>query len=95
MPDVVALQDPVARTFGAPASAIGLVGMTGYYGDGIVALPEIERLQALGPVFVGDAISVRAQVPGHVAGERPRYGKLAAEARRETKERERSCGSHR
>jgi 3-hydroxybutyryl-CoA dehydratase len=56
--------------------AIGLVGMTGYYGNGIVALLELRRLRALAPVFAGDTIRVRAEVTGHDEGESPRYGQL-------------------
>jgi acyl dehydratase len=56
--------------------AIGLVGMTGYYGNGIVALLELRRLRALAPVFAGDTIRVRAEVTGHDAGDSPRYGQL-------------------
>jgi acyl dehydratase len=56
--------------------AIGLIGMTGYYGDGIVALLELRRLRALAPVFAGDTIRVRAEVTGHDEGDSPRYGQL-------------------
>jgi len=56
--------------------AIGLVGMTGYYGNGIVALLELRRLRALKPVFAGDTIHVRAEVIGHDEGESPRFGQL-------------------
>jgi acyl dehydratase len=57
--------------------AVGLVGMTGYYGDGIVALLEISTLRALAPVLAGDTLSVRAEVVGHDAGDNPKYGKLS------------------
>lgn len=56
--------------------AIGLVGMTGYYGNGIVALLELRQLKALAPVFDGDTIRVRAEVIGHDTGESPRFGQL-------------------
>lgn len=56
--------------------AIGLVGMTGYYGDGIVALLELRRVRALKPVLSGDTIRVRAEVVECKAGQSPRYGEL-------------------
>jgi 3-hydroxybutyryl-CoA dehydratase len=56
--------------------AVGLVGMTDYYGDAIVALLEIQRLRALKPVLAGDTVSVRAEVIGHEAADNPRYGTL-------------------
>jgi len=58
------------------AIAVGLVGMTGYYGDGIVALLELQTLRALKPVKPGDTISVRATVEVSEPGENPRYGTL-------------------
>ncbi|MCO6381745.1 MaoC/PaaZ C-terminal domain-containing protein [Oceanicola sp. 502str15] len=42
--------------------AVGLVGMTGYYGDAIVALKEISELRATAPVLPGDTLHVRAVV---------------------------------
>jgi 3-hydroxybutyryl-CoA dehydratase len=59
--------------------AVGLVGMTGYYGDAIVALLEIKSLRATSPVFAGDTISVRAEVTGHEAAENPKYGTLSVD----------------
>jgi 3-hydroxybutyryl-CoA dehydratase len=59
--------------------AVGLVGMTGYYGDGIVALLEITRLRALAPVLAGDTLCVRAEVTGHEPGDNPKYGTLTVE----------------
>lgn len=56
--------------------AVGLVGMTNYYGDAIVALLEVQSLRALKPVVPGDTISVRAEVAGCEAGENPKYGTL-------------------
>jgi 3-hydroxybutyryl-CoA dehydratase len=56
--------------------AVGLVGMTGYYGDGIVALIEVRSLRALLPVFAGDTLHVRAEVTAHEEGESPRFGQL-------------------
>lgn len=57
--------------------AVGLVGMTGYYGDAIVALVEVERLRALKPVRAGDTLRVHAEVVETSVDEsRPRYGLL-------------------
>lgn len=58
------------------AIAVGLVGMTGYYGNGIVALLEIQTLRALKPVHPGDTLSVRAEVELCEPGDNPRYGTL-------------------
>lgn len=58
------------------AIAVGLVGMTGYYGDAIVALLEVQRLRALAPVRPGDTLHVRARVVGLEAGETSRHGTL-------------------
>jgi acyl dehydratase len=56
------------------AIAVGLVGMTGYYGDGIVALLELQTLRALKPVQPGDTLFVRAVVEVCEPGDSPRYG---------------------
>jgi len=53
--------------------------MTGYYGDAIVALLEVERIRALKPVLAGDTLWVRSEVIGHEAGENPKYGTLTVE----------------
>ena len=58
------------------AIAVGLVGMTGYYGDGIVALMEIQSLRALKPVRAGDTLITRATVEVSEPGDNPRYGTL-------------------
>jgi 3-hydroxybutyryl-CoA dehydratase len=58
------------------AIAVGLVGMTGYYGDGIVALLEIQNLRALKPVRPGDTLFVRATVEVSEPAENPRFGTL-------------------
>ncbi len=42
--------------------AVGLVGLSGFYGDAIVALVEIKSLKALKPVFSGDTLKVVADV---------------------------------
>jgi acyl dehydratase len=59
------------------AIAVGLVGMSGFYGDAIVALLEIRSLRALKPVAPGDTIHVLAEVSAcELDQERPRYGEL-------------------
>jgi 3-hydroxybutyryl-CoA dehydratase len=56
------------------AIAVGLVGMTGYYGNGIVALLEVQSLRALKPVIPGDTLTVRAETVACEPGESPRHG---------------------
>jgi len=56
--------------------AIGLVGMTGYYGNGIAALLEIRSVKATAPVVAGDTIHVVAEVLSLETGESPRYGQI-------------------
>jgi 3-hydroxybutyryl-CoA dehydratase len=56
--------------------AVGLVGLSGFYGDAIVALVEITGLKALKPVFAGDTLHVVAAVVAHDASG-PKYGTLA------------------
>src|ERR1700730_12215394 len=58
------------------AIAVGLVGMSGFYGNAIVALVEIERLKALKPVIPGDTLRVHAQVVEVQPGGNPKYGVL-------------------
>lgn len=58
------------------AIAVGLVGMSGFYGNAIVALLEVERLKALKPVFPGDTVRVHAEVLELGAGDNPKYGVL-------------------
>lgn len=55
--------------------AVGLVGLSGFYGDAIVALIEITGLKATAPVFAGDTLYVVATVTEHVASG-PKYGTL-------------------
>lgn len=57
------------------ALAVGLVGLSGFYGDAIVALVEIGELKALAPVVAGDTLHVVATVEMHQATG-PRYGTL-------------------
>ncbi|MDO9525168.1 MAG: MaoC/PaaZ C-terminal domain-containing protein [Gemmobacter sp.] len=44
------------------ALAVGLVGLSNWYGDAIVALKEITGLRATAPVLPGDTIHVEAEV---------------------------------
>ena len=55
--------------------AVGLVGLSGFYGDAIVALVEITSLKATKPVFPGDTLHVVATVTVHDASG-PKYGTL-------------------
>jgi 3-hydroxybutyryl-CoA dehydratase len=57
--------------------AIGLMGLNGYYGNGIIALLEVQSIKALKPVKAGDTITVRAEVTGADPGENPKYGTLS------------------
>jgi 3-hydroxybutyryl-CoA dehydratase len=56
--------------------AIGLVGMSGYYGNGIAALLEIRSVKATKPVVAGDTLHVIAEVLSLETGESPRYGQI-------------------
>lgn len=56
------------------AFAVGLVGMSGFYGNAIVALVEVKSLRALKPVIPGDTVKVRAEVVELAAGTNPKYG---------------------
>jgi 3-hydroxybutyryl-CoA dehydratase len=56
--------------------AVGLVGLSNFYGNSIVALVEIISLRALKPVIPGDTVHVRAEVVGLEAGVNPKYGQL-------------------
>jgi 3-hydroxybutyryl-CoA dehydratase len=58
------------------AIAVGLVGMSGFYGNAIVALVEIKSLRALKPVKPGDTLKVRATVVELSEGSNPKYGTL-------------------
>jgi len=55
--------------------AVGLVGLSGFYGDAITALIEVTGLKALKPVFAGDTLHVVATVAVHDASG-PKYGTL-------------------
>src|ERR1700739_4918541 len=54
------------------ALAVGLVGMSGFYGNAIVALVELKSLRALKPVRPGDTLKVRATVTELVVGSNPK-----------------------
>jgi acyl dehydratase len=58
------------------ALAVGLVGMSGFYGNAITALVEIRSLRALKPVIPGDTLLVHAEVVELSAGNNPKYGTL-------------------
>jgi len=60
-------------TFSLP---VGLVGVSGFYGDAIVALVEITALKATKPVFAGDTINVAAEVKARDASG-TKYGTIA------------------
>lgn len=56
--------------------AVGLVGLSGFYGDSITALIEIRSLKATKPVIAGDTLRVHAEVIELKAGENPKYGTI-------------------
>lgn len=58
------------------ALAVGLVGLSGFLGDAIVAFLECQSLRALAPVRPGDTIRVRAEVVQATPGRRPHQGVL-------------------
>jgi 3-hydroxybutyryl-CoA dehydratase len=58
------------------AFAVGLVALSGFYGNAIVALLEGQNLRALQPVRPGDTVRVRAEVVGAETGTNPKYGTL-------------------
>lgn len=54
--------------------AVGLVGLSGFLGEAIVAFRECEGLRALAPVYPGDTLRVHAEVANTEAGRNPKYG---------------------
>jgi 3-hydroxybutyryl-CoA dehydratase len=59
--------------------AVGLVALSGFYGNAIVALLECQDLKALAPVRPGDTIRVRAEVASTEPGANEKYGKLSVD----------------
>jgi acyl dehydratase len=58
------------------ALAVGLVAMSGFYGNAITELVEVKSLRALKPVIPGDTLKVHAEVVELSAGHNPKYGTL-------------------
>lgn len=56
--------------------AVGLVAISGFYGNAITALLEIKTMRALMPVLPGDTLKVHAEVVELSAGTNPKYGTL-------------------
>ena len=56
--------------------AVGLVALSGFYGNAIVALLEIKSMRALKPVVPGDTVRVHAAVMEINSGKNPKYGEL-------------------
>jgi 3-hydroxybutyryl-CoA dehydratase len=56
--------------------AIGLVGMTGYLGDAVVAQLALNDVRATGPVRPGDTLSVVAVVVACNADEESHHGRV-------------------
>ncbi len=61
------------------SDAVGLVGLSGFYGDAIVAMLEVKSLRATKPVVAGDTLKVHATVIATDSGENPKYGTLGVE----------------
>ena len=59
--------------------AVGLVGLSGFLGDAIVALLEVRSIKALKPVRPGDTVRVHATVARCEPGSKPQYGTLELE----------------
>jgi 3-hydroxybutyryl-CoA dehydratase len=56
--------------------AVGLVGMSDFYGDAITALIEVQELRAKKPVYTGDTIKVNITVVELSPGTNPKYGRI-------------------
>ena len=56
--------------------AVGLVALSNFYGNAIVALVEIAHLKALKPVIPGDTVHVQAEVTQLEPGSKPKYGTI-------------------
>jgi acyl dehydratase len=59
-----------------PIHIDGLVGLTNFYGDAIVALLGIDDLRAKKPVLPGDTIRVRAEATAVTTRDSKRFGAL-------------------
>jgi 3-hydroxybutyryl-CoA dehydratase len=59
--------------------AVGLMALSGFYGNAIVALLGCQDLKALAPVRPGDTVRVRAEVVGVETGDNPKYGTLSVD----------------
>jgi acyl dehydratase len=58
------------------AIAVGLVGLSGFYGDAITALIEVQGLRALRPVVAGDTLKVWAEVVELTPSDKPHHGRI-------------------
>jgi len=58
------------------AFAVGLVALSGFLGDAIVAFQECQSIRALAPVYPGDTLRVRAVVAEAEPAKNPKYGTL-------------------
>jgi acyl dehydratase len=56
--------------------AVGLVALSNFYGNSIVALVEISSLRAMKPVLPGDTVHVQAEVVALKPGNKPKYGEI-------------------
>lgn len=56
--------------------AVGLVALSGFLGDAIVAFQECQSIRALAPVYPGDTVRVRAEVAEAEPAKNPKYGTL-------------------
>ena len=59
------------------ALAVGLVGLSNFYGTAIIALKEITGLRATAPVLPGDTIHVEGTVAELDGSKNPKYGTIA------------------
>jgi 3-hydroxybutyryl-CoA dehydratase len=56
--------------------AVGLISLSGFLGDAIVAFLECQEMRALAPVYPGNTIRVRVVVAAAETGSKPTYGTL-------------------
>ncbi len=56
--------------------AVGLVGLSGFYGDAVEALLGVDEMRALQPVRPGDTIRVHVTVTDSEPVKSPKYGRL-------------------